>query len=90
MRSDPFIIKKYESTGISVEQFKDELNDISIKLEETENEYRMEFNYYKKMRRSGASVDDKRTILNRIIKKYRTLGINVKECMHELEKLGGK
>lgn len=84
------IIAKYKSTGISVRNLEYELKSVKRKIKIAEKDYKMEMEYYRKMKRGGANEEDSRMILNRILNRYRVLGIDVTSCEQELENLGIK
>ncbi|MFH1378659.1 MAG: hypothetical protein ABII23_00135 [bacterium] len=82
------IISKYRPTGVSVKKLEEELAKIEARIDSSGRDYNTELKYYKKMKRSGATEDDSRAILNRIIKKYRSMGVDTLDAEEALIELG--
>ena len=81
------IIKKYENSGIDISDARKERTDV-LKIQQTaRNDYNSSISYYRRLKARGATTDEMRSLLIKIIDKYKGKGVNVSEAAKELEVL---
>lgn len=85
---------KYKTKGVNVSYAEKELERVQSELAQIYTDYRITMDFYKKTVARGASTVERLSLLERVIKKYSTSGINLTDVHKEIEKLkkpaGGK
>lgn len=81
------ILAKYNGKGLDLGWVERELDSLKGKLEKLRKDYNLSWDYYKRLVDQGAPLAERRTILQRIIKKYETTGLDMSETKRELERL---
>ncbi len=81
------IIGKYRGAGVDVSTVDRELKSLNVEEARAKKDFDLSMNFYKRLVQQGASVDDRRGMLRRIIEKYKGTGIDIKSALDELESL---
>ncbi len=81
------IAKKYENSGINISDVRKERTDV-LKIQQTaRNDYNSSISYYRRLKARGATTDEMKSLLTKIIEKYKVKGVNVSEAERELNTL---
>jgi len=81
------IIDKYEGKGMDLSTVKSELKKAKSQQSGVEKDYKLSLTYYKKLASHGTSAEERKILLERIIKKYKDTGVDISEAQRELESL---
>lgn len=81
------LIKKYENKGADLSGARNEQERVKSDLAQVSNDFRITWDFYKKTVAQGAEPEERVSILERMVKKYRRSGIDLSEVTGELEKL---
>ncbi|MFA5779619.1 MAG: hypothetical protein WC947_05745 [Elusimicrobiota bacterium] len=79
------IIKKYENSGIDISDARKERTEVLKIQHSAETDYTSSISYYRRLKARGATTDEMRSLLIKIIAKYKSKGVNVSEAEQELE-----
>lgn len=81
------LVKKYENKGVDLSGARNEQERVKSDLAQVSNDFRITWDFYKKTVAQGAEPEERISVLERMIKKYRRSGIDLSEVVGELEKL---
>jgi len=81
------IIEKYEGKGIDISAVKAELKKAKGQQSGVVKDYKLSLSYYKKLASYGTSPEERKILLERIIKKYKDTGVDISEAERELDML---
>lgn len=81
------LLKKYENKGVDLSGARNEQERVKSDLAQVSNDFRITWDFYKKTVAQGAEAEERVSILERMVKKYRRSGIDLSEVTGELEKL---
>jgi len=81
------IMKRFKDKGINIDTIERELISLRKSQTQAHKDFDLSMNFYNRLVEQGASVDERRTMLQRIIQKYSGSGINIKSALDERESL---
>jgi hypothetical protein len=81
------LIRKYENKGVDLSGARNEQERVKSDLAQVSNDFRITWDFYKKTVAQGAEAEERVSVLERMVKKYRRSGIDLSEVTGELEKL---
>ncbi|PIU83038.1 MAG: hypothetical protein COS68_06195 [Elusimicrobia bacterium CG06_land_8_20_14_3_00_38_11] len=81
------LTKKYENSNIDISDVRKERTDVLKSQQAARNDYNSSISYYRRLKTRGATTDEMRSLLNKIIEKYKGKGVDVTEAERELEVL---
>ncbi|MDD5688192.1 MAG: type IX secretion system membrane protein PorP/SprF [Elusimicrobia bacterium] len=78
------VIKKYENRSIDIsDAYKEKETVIKIQMQ-AKSDYDSSFDYYRRLKERGATEQEKKILLLKIIEKYKGKGVNISEAEKEL------
>jgi len=81
------IILKFKESGVDISTVDRELKSLNVDEARAKKDFDLSMNFYKRLVQQGASTDDRRGMLKRIIEKYKGTGIDIKPAQDELDSL---
>ena len=81
------ILAKFKDSGVDTSIVARELKSLVGEESKMKKDFDQSMNFYRRLVQQGASSDDRRGMLNRIIQKYKGTGIDVKEAENEVNTL---
>jgi hypothetical protein len=81
------ILSKFQNSGIDTSTVTRELKSLQVEESRAKKDFELSMNFYRRLVQQGASVEDRRGMLKRIIEKYKGTGIDVKSAEDEMATL---
>ncbi|MBN1385259.1 MAG: type IX secretion system membrane protein PorP/SprF [Elusimicrobia bacterium] len=81
------IIKKYNNKGVDISDANREKSFVLDMQKTASKDYNSSISYYRRFKTRGASVEERKTLLTKIVDKYKNKGINISEAEEELKML---
>jgi len=81
------ILAKYENQGIDTSGIRSELKKLKSQNSRVVTDFSLAVNYYRRIVQQGTTSDERTILLERIVKKYKPLGMDTAELEKELENL---
>ncbi|MBI4396921.1 MAG: conjugal transfer protein TraF [Elusimicrobia bacterium] len=78
---------QYANSGVDTSALSGEMKKIKEKSGKTSEEYQLSVNYYRRIVQQGTKAEDRVILLERILKKFKPMGIDTGELEKELESL---
>ncbi|MBI3293067.1 MAG: conjugal transfer protein TraF [Elusimicrobia bacterium] len=83
------MIQKYQRWGLDPARLEGEREELQAQLVRIQEEYQLAWRYYQKLVQGGATVPERRELLERTLKRYQAMGVEVTEVQQELTRLQG-
>jgi len=77
------IVKDFGSSSIDILPAKRELEALDSEVRKEKGDYKLSMSFYETLVKRGASMDDRRKMLDRIIKKYKPMGLDTSSAEKE-------
>jgi hypothetical protein len=81
------IVARFKDTGIDTSIVNRELKSLIVEETRARKDFEQSMNFYQRLVQQGASVDDRRGMLNRIIQKYKGTGVDISQAENEMKAL---
>ena len=79
------LTKKYENSVINISDARKEKTDVLKMKRSAETDYDSSISYYRRLKERGTTTEDLKSVLVKIIEKYKVKGVNVSDAERELE-----
>ena len=84
------VVAKYKAVGVDVSVLERDLKKMTVKVSSEKSDYEMSIKYYKLMVERGATVAQRKAILEKLIQKYNDRGVDTTILKNALKKLTDK
>jgi hypothetical protein len=84
------IVDKYADKGVDVSSVREELKKLKGENSKTSEDYKLATNYYRRIVQQGTSDEERGLLLERIVKKYKSMGVDTGDLERELDNLKKK
>ncbi|MCB4756724.1 MAG: hypothetical protein LHV69_06785 [Elusimicrobia bacterium] len=81
------ILARFKDSGVDTATIVRELKSLDVEEARAKKDFEMSMNFYRRLVQQGASADDRRGMLRRIIQKYKGMGIDIKAAEDEMNLL---
>lgn len=81
------IYAKFKGSGIDLSTVNRELKSLKVAQARAKKDFRLSMNFYRRLVEQGATMKERRSMLERIIQKYRNSGVDIKEALDEMESI---
>jgi hypothetical protein len=81
------IISKYKKSGVDLTAANKESAYLTKTLNEKKYQYALSMKFYSKLVENGSSIDDRKTMIELIIKKYKIYGFDITKAQDELKRI---
>lgn len=81
------ILEKYENQGINTSAIRSELKKLEGQNNKVSGDYELAISYYRKLVQQGTKGEEQAILLDRIIKKYKPIGVDTSALEKELQGL---
>jgi hypothetical protein len=81
------ILNRFKDSGIDTSIVNRELKSLIVEETRAKKDFEQSMSFYQRLVQQGASVDDRRGMLNRIIQKYKGTGVDISQAENEMKAL---
>jgi hypothetical protein len=81
------ILARFKDSGIDTSIVNRELKSLIVEESRAKKDFEQSMSFYQRLVQQGASVDDRRGMLNRIIQKYKGTGVDIRQAEDEMKAL---
>ncbi len=81
------ILSRFKDTSIDTSIVNRELKSLAVEESRAKKDFEQSMSFYQRLVQQGASVDDRRGMLNRIIQKYKGSGVDIHQAEDEMKAL---
>lgn len=81
------ITNKFEKSGLDLATVKREIKSLDVEKARSKRDYELSMNFYQRLVQQGASSEERRGMLQRIIQKYKGGGVDIKSAEEEMRLL---
>lgn len=81
------ILNRFKDTSVDTSIVNRELKSLIVEEQRAKKDFEQSMSFYRRLVQQGASVDDRRGMLSRIIQKYKGTGVDIRQAESEMEAL---
>lgn len=78
------ISNRFEKTGLDLSTVRREIKSLDVEKARSKRDYELSMNFYQRLVQQGASAEERRGMLQRIIQKYKGGGVDIKSAEEEM------